>query len=106
MMEPRNSSAFAQPLSALFQQRKAISFAVLEHPFIRFSDAQAQVAYAESLSGAEYLRQRYGLGEVVRMLRNIGSGVEPELALRQSTGMDYAAFEQRIGEHLAEVSGN
>jgi len=106
MMEPRNSSAFAQPLSALFQQRKAISFAVLEHPFIRFSDAQAQVAYAESLSGAEYLRERYGMGEVVRMLRNRGSGVEPELALRQSTGMDYAAFEQRVGEHLAEVSGN
>ena len=43
---------------------------------------------------------------MARMLRNIGSGVEPELALRQSTGMDYAAFEQRIGEHLAEVSGN
>jgi len=42
--------------------------------------------------------------EVVGMLRNIGTAWNP--ALRQSTGMDYAAFEQRIGEHLAEVSGN
>jgi len=106
MMEPRSSSTFAQPLAALFQQGKEIPFSVLEHPFIRFSDAQAQVAYAESLSGAEYLRERYGMGEVLRMLRNIGSGVEPELALRQSTGMDYSAFEQRIGEYLAKSSGN
>ena len=106
MMEPRTSGTFAQPLAALFQQRKEIPFAVLEHPFIRFSDAQAQVAYAESLSGVEYLRERYGMSEVLRMLRNIGSGVEPELALRQSTGMDYSAFEQRIGEYLAKSSGN
>jgi tetratricopeptide (TPR) repeat protein len=106
MMEPRSSGPFAQPLAALFQQRKEMPFSVLEHPFIRFSDAQAQVAYAESLSGAEYLRERFGMGEVVRMLRNIGSGTEPELALRQSTGMDYSAFEQRIGEYLAKASGN
>jgi hypothetical protein len=46
------------------------------------------------------------MGEVVRMLRNIGSGVEPELALRQSTGMDYVAFEHRVGEYLAQAGGN
>jgi tetratricopeptide (TPR) repeat protein len=106
MMEPSISSTFAQPLAALFRQRKEIPFSVLEHPFIRFSDAQAQVAYAESLSGVEYLRERYGMGEVLRMLRNIGSGVEPELALRQSTGMDYSALERRIGEYLAKSSGD
>ena len=106
MMEPRYSSNFAQPLAALFQQRKEIPFAVLEHPFIRFSDIQAQVAYAESLSAVDYLRERYGMGEVLRMLRNIGSGVEPELALRQSTGMDYSAFAQRVGEYLAKVARN
>ena len=54
----------------------------------------------------EYLRDRYGMAEVVRMLRNIASGVEPEMALRQSTGMDYSAFQQRIGESLAKASGN
>ena len=106
LMEPRSSSAFAQSLAALFQQRKEIPFSVLEHPFIRFSDLQAQVAYAESLSGVEYLRDRYGMAEVVRMLRNIAAGEEPEIALRQSTGMDYAAFQQRIGESLLKASGN
>jgi tetratricopeptide (TPR) repeat protein len=106
MMEPRSSSNFAQPLAALFQKRKEIPFAVLEHPFIRFSDVEAQFAYAESLSAVDYLRERYGMGEILRMLRNIGSGVEPELALRQSTGMDYSAFAQRVGEYLAKVGEN
>jgi hypothetical protein len=106
LMEPRSSDTYAKPLAALFQQRREISFSVLEHPFIRFSDLQAQVAYAESLSGVEYLRNRYGMAEVLRMLRNIGSGVEPELALRQSTGMDYSVFQQRIGEYLAKANGD
>lgn len=106
LMEPRSSSMYARPLAALFEQRREIPFSVLEHPFIRFSDAQAQVAYAESLSGVEYLRERYGMGEILRMLGNIGSGMEPELALRQSTGMDYSAFQQRIGEYLAKSGGN
>ena len=69
---------------------------------MRFSGMQAQVAYAESLSAVEYLRERYGMGEVVRMLRNIGSGTEPETALRQSTGMDYSTLAQRVGENLAK----
>jgi len=35
--------------------------------------------------GVDYLRERYGMSEVSRMSRNIGSGVESELPLRQST---------------------
>ena len=106
LMEPRSSSANAKPLAALFQQGREIPFSVLEHPFIRFADLQAQVAYAESLAGVEYLRDRYSMSEVVRMARNIGSGVEPELALRQSTGMDYSVLQKRIGEYLAKASGD
>ena len=106
LMEPRTSNSYASSLSTLLQERRAIPFAALEGSFIRFSDLQAQVAYAESLSGVEYLRHRYGMGEVVRMLRNIGSGTEPETALRQSTGMDYSAFEQRLGEYLAKAGGD
>ena len=52
------------------------------------------------------LRERYGMSEVSRMSRNIGSGVESELPLRQSTGMDYSILEQRMGEYLAKSSGN
>ena len=95
---------YAHELGPLFLERKAerraAPFSVLEHPFTRFSAFEAQVAYAESLAAVEYLRGRYGMGEIVRMLESIGSGVEPETALRNSTGMDYSMLQERIGEHL------
>jgi len=104
LMEPRSASMYAQSLAPLFQQRKAIPLSLLEHSFTRFNSIQAEVAYAESLSATEYLRDRYGIGEIVRMLKSIGSGVGSEEALQHSTGMDYSTLEQRIGEHLAEAS--
>ena len=105
LMEPRSSSYYAQQLAPLFLQRKEIPLPILEHSFTRFSALQAEVAYAESLSAVEFLRDRYGMGEMVRMLQSIGSGVEPEEALKHSTGLDYSGLEQRIGEHLAKAGG-
>jgi tetratricopeptide (TPR) repeat protein len=103
MMEPRSASMYATRLATLFQARKEIPFAVLEHPFLRFSPLQAEVAYAESLSAVEYLHNRYGMGEILRMLQSISSGVGPEQALKNSTGMDYSVLEQRMGEYLASA---
>jgi tetratricopeptide (TPR) repeat protein len=103
MMEPRSSGIYAQQLASLFQARKEIPLAVLEHPFMRFSALQAEVAYAESLSAVEYLRKQYGMGEILRMAQSIGSGVGAEQALKNSTGMDYSVLEQRMGEYLASA---
>ena len=103
-MEPRSSSQYAPQLAQLFQQKKEIPLGILEHSFTRFSALQAEVAYAESLSAVDYLRDRYGLGEIVRMMRNIGSGEPVEEALKRSTGQDYDGFQQRIGEYL-QASG-
>jgi tetratricopeptide (TPR) repeat protein len=100
LMEPRSASAYAQQLAPLLLARKAVPFSVLEGSFTKFSAFEAQVAYAESLAAVEYLRGRYGTGEIVRMLESIGSGVEPETALRNSTGMDYSVLQERIGQHL------
>ncbi len=101
LMEPRSASPYASQLGPLFLERKAVPFSVLEHSFTGFSGLQAQVAYAESLAAVEYLRDRYGLGEIVRMLGSIASGVEPETALRNSTGTDYSVLQERIGQHMA-----
>ena len=74
---------------------------MLEGSFVRFSNVQAQVAYAESLTAVEYLRDRYGMGEIMRMLESIGSGESSQQALRNSTGLDYGDLERRLGEYLA-----
>jgi tetratricopeptide (TPR) repeat protein len=106
LMEPRSSRLNAELLSPLFQQRKEIPLPLLEHSFTRFSELQARVAYAESLSAVEYLLQRYGMGEVLRMLQSIGSGVGTEEALQHSTGLDYSVLQRRIGEYLAGMLPN
>lgn len=100
-MEPRSSGQYGPQLAQLFQQKKEIPFEILEHSFTRFSAVQAEVAYAESLSAVDYLRDRYGMGEIVRMMRNIGSGEPVEEALKRSTGQDYDGFQQRVGEYLS-----
>ena len=102
LMEPRSAAMYARQLGPLFLERKAIPFSVLQYSFTRFSSVQAEIAYAESLSATEYLRDRYGIFEITRILQSIGSGVEPETALTNSTGMDYSTLAQRIGEQMAK----
>jgi tetratricopeptide (TPR) repeat protein len=102
LMEPRSAGMYAQQLGPLFADRKAIPFSVLQHSFTHFSPVQAEIAYAESLSATEYLRDRYGMFEIRRMLQSIGSGVESETALTNSTGMDFVTLSQRLGEHMSK----
>jgi tetratricopeptide (TPR) repeat protein len=103
IMEPRSASTYARQLSPIFVQRKAIPFSILERSFTRFSNLQAEIAYAESLSAVEYLRSRYGMSEIVRMLQNIASGADTEQALQRSTGLDYSVLQDRIGDYLAHL---
>ncbi len=101
IMEGKSAGMYAGQLAPLFLQRKAVSFSLLEHSFTRFSTVQAQIAYAESLAAVEYLRDRFGMGEIVRMLQSIASGTEPETALHNSAGTDYGVFQERIGQHMS-----
>lgn len=103
MMEPRSAGFFAQQLAPLFEARKAIPFSVLEGSFTRFSPMQAEFAYDESLAATEYLRTRYGMNEILQILQSIGSGVEPQEALRRNTGIDYTVLQDRVGDYLAHL---
>ncbi|MGA8313164.1 MAG: peptidase MA family metallohydrolase [Terriglobales bacterium] len=102
LMEPRSSSPYAGVLAGLFEQHKQIPFAALEHPFNGLSESQANVAYAESLSALDYLRSRYGMDDVLRILRRVGSGEAPESALRAVTRSDYADLEKGLAAYLQD----
>ena len=60
------------------------------------------MAYAESLSALEYLRSRYGMDNVLRILRRVGSGETPEGALRAVTRSDYADLERGLTAYLED----
>jgi hypothetical protein len=102
LMEPRSSSPYAGVLAGLFEQHKQIPFAALERPFNGVSEIQASMAYAESLSALEYLRSRYGMDDVLRILRRVGSGEAPEGALRAVTRSDYADLERGLTAYLED----
>jgi hypothetical protein len=94
---------FSQQLVPLFKERKAIPFSALEGSFTRFPPMQADYAYAESLAATEYLRERYGMNEILHMLQSIGTGENPEQALKQSTGFDYTVLQDRLADYLAHI---
>ena len=73
-MEPLSSSADAECPGRAIRTTQADPVCLLEHPFNGLSEVQAHVAYAESLSALEYLRSRYGMDDVLRILQRVGSG--------------------------------
>ena len=88
--------------SGAIRTTQQIPFTALERPFNGLSEIQASVAYAESLSALEYLRSRYGMDDVLRILRRVGSGEAPEGALRAVTRSDYADLERGLTAYLED----
>jgi Tfp pilus assembly protein PilF len=102
LLEPLSLSGETRVLAGLFEQHKQIPFAELEHPFNDLSQIQATIAYAESLSALEYLRSRYGMDDVLRILHRVGSGEAPESALRAVTRSNYADLEKELTAYLED----
>jgi hypothetical protein len=49
----------------------------------------------------EYLRKKYGMQDVVLMLRAISEGRSTEAALKARTRSDYGQLEQELGQYLS-----
>jgi hypothetical protein len=102
MMEPRGATPYDAFLGHLFEQHRQIPFTELEHPFHDLTPTQSGIAYAQSQAAVEYLRDRYGMADVLRILQRIGVGDAPEAALRSVMHTDYAGMGQGIVSYLAK----
>jgi tetratricopeptide (TPR) repeat protein len=100
LLEPRNPALYGRGLAELFRANKQAPLQALEPPFSSFSDAQAGVAYAESLFVVDHLRQRYGMAGMQSMLQQIAEGDTPEQALYRLTHSSYAQFEAKLSAEL------
>jgi tetratricopeptide (TPR) repeat protein len=105
LLEPRTSAEHGRVLALLFARGRHIPLKVLEGSFMRLSTTQAQVAYAESLVAAEYIRDTYGLSDLQRILARIGEGSSPESAVRATVHSDYAGLEDDIARYLKSRYG-
>lgn len=104
-MEPKSSASHGRALARLFTSGSQIPLNGLEASFNSFSTQQAVVAYAESLAAVEYIRDTYGMSDLVRILERIGQGSSTEAAMRATIHSGYASLEEEIAQYLKKTYG-
>ncbi len=92
-------------IAGLFAQKKHIPMRALERSFGTLSAEHADLAYAQALATTSYIRERYGMQDLVSIVERIGAGATPEQALKAVTGSSYADFEQELGAYLVKTYG-
>jgi tetratricopeptide (TPR) repeat protein len=105
VLEPRTSASHGRQLAQLFAAERHLPLGVLEGSFMRLSQNQATLAYLESLAAVEYIRETYGMGDVVRVLERIGEGSTAEAALRATVRAGYGRLEEDIAAYLKRTYG-
>lgn len=88
-------------LAQMFQAQREIPLNALEGNFMRFSGAEATLAYDESLAAVLYIQDAYGTDDLRRVLEKLGEGSSTEAALRATIHSDYAQLETEVGKYLA-----
>jgi tetratricopeptide (TPR) repeat protein len=103
-VEPKRLSG-GNRLAELYRTEHEIPLNALEAGFMRFSQAEAVVAYEESLAAVQYIIDAYGISDLQRVLELIGQGISTEAALRAVVHSDYGQLEEEVGKYLAGKYG-
>jgi len=105
LMEPQTLGSRTLKLAESFKLEREIPLNELEAGFTSFNTVEAVLAYDESLAVAEYLRNTYGMSDVLRLLQRIGQGESAEAALRATIHSDYRQLEDEVRVYLARQAG-
>lgn len=105
-MEPKTVASRGNRLAELFRSQHEIPYNQLEGSFMRFSGAEALLAYDESLAAVEYINDTYGMSDLQRLLSLIGQGSSNESAMRTAIHSDYAQLDDEVGKYLIGKYGN
>lgn len=103
--EPKSLASDGRQLAQLFKTQRNIPLNALEGSFMRFSGAQAYVAYAESLAAVSYINDSYGMGDIQRILQLLNQGSSTEAALRATVHSDYGQLESDLAKYLGDKYG-
>jgi len=107
LMEGRDVSRFGGPqLARIYAAHAQIPLNELESSWVRFDRIHAQLAYAEGLAAASYVRDTYGISDVQRILQRIGDGSSTESSLRATVHAGYGDLEDEINNYLRGRFGN
>jgi hypothetical protein len=100
LMEPQSLGSKASRLAELFRDDHEIPLNLLEPGFTSFNGSEAGIAYDESLAAAQFIRNRYGMSDLLQIVQRIGSGESPESSLRQVLHDDYGQLEAELRAYL------
>jgi tetratricopeptide (TPR) repeat protein len=106
LLEPKTLGSDGRQLAQLFKSQRNIPLNMLEGSFMRFSGAEAYVAYAESLAAVSYINDSYGMGDVQRILERLSQGNSTEAALRATIHSDYGQLESELAKYLSDKYGD
>jgi tetratricopeptide (TPR) repeat protein len=93
-------------LSRAFEQGRTLPFTALQGPFYKLSVGQANLAYAESLAALEFIRDRYGRGEIRRLLRRMATHPDFGALLEDELRLSYAGLTQAVAASVEQRYGS
>ncbi len=105
LLEPKSLGSEGRQLAQLFKSQNNIPLNALEGSFMRFSGAQAYVAYAESLAAVTYINETSGMGDIQNILQRLREGSSTEAALRATIHSDYGQLESELAKYLSDKYG-
>jgi tetratricopeptide (TPR) repeat protein len=105
MLEPRPLNGGAT-LAQLFKTDHELPLNTLESGFATLSNEQVKLAYMESLATVIYIRDHYGMSDVLRILERLGQGESIESALRSTIHCDYRQLQDETGAALIHQFGS
>jgi len=106
LLEPSTVDGRGHRLAQLFHAQREIPINTLEGNFIRFSAAEATLAYDESLAAVQYISETYGTSDLQRILERIGQGSSAEAALRSTIHSSYGDLEAEVARFLVSKYGD
>lgn len=92
-------------VSAAARHRRLLPLLSLEGPFQSLSEADATLAYAQSLSAVAHIIRRRGEAGVVRLINALGDRLPSEEALPVALALSYPEFQTSWEEYLTSSGG-
>ncbi|HWZ96671.1 MAG TPA: tetratricopeptide repeat protein [Candidatus Dormibacteraeota bacterium] len=99
-MEGKRSGDNAAALVKIYDAKQGASLGQLEGSWMHFPGNTAGYAYAWALANVEAIVQTTGMGDIERVLEQIGAGQPTETALRNVLHSDYNDLMQSTAEYL------
>ncbi|MFH0925464.1 MAG: tetratricopeptide repeat protein [bacterium] len=98
--EGLDEQRFEDVLRGAVKTNKLIPLKELEGSFLGFDSTTAKLAYAESLSALLYIKQRYSIYDLQRIIKALARGEKIDAILKEILLVDYSKFNKMWIEYL------